>query len=285
MQSTCSSIYESIPERTIRLLTLHPRKENGPLKGAISNFHLPDDPQPGTLPFEALSYTWGEPTFPCNILCQLQKNQNPVRVNITQNLSDALLELCYSDRDRVLWIDIICINQRDDLEKSTQIPLMSTIFRCAKHVLIWLGLHDQSTERALAIVDVAAKHSDPSNSVFQDGRKMCTDEQLLAWGFPSREAVDWIDLTNLLNRPWFSRVWTRQEAILAFDATGFIGHRSFSWQKLDDAVCFLCFWSLIPEITPVFTLCTSRSNFQDSEDPSGHCQVWIITLPGFPERI
>jgi len=42
-------------------------------------------------------------------------------MNITANLDAALGALWYSDRQRVLWIDAVCINQ-DDLQEQKEPP-------------------------------------------------------------------------------------------------------------------------------------------------------------------
>ena len=38
-----------------------------------------------------------------------------------------------------VWIDAICINQSDQVEKSTQVAIMSDIYRAASSVVAWLG--------------------------------------------------------------------------------------------------------------------------------------------------
>jgi hypothetical protein len=197
------SIYESIPENSIRLLILRPGKLSDPLQAEIETHHLPDKTNPGSLPFEALSYTWGEPIFPRSILCRLRTNRYPrrfrnadssalrirpnlnqksvlrrhatllerssqdssalqtslpvyIRVPITQNLFNALLEIRHLTETRTLWIDAICIDQKDEKEKSSQISLMRTIYRVARRVTVWLGPEDETTEKALQMLYTVA---------------------------------------------------------------------------------------------------------------------------------
>ena len=38
-----------------------------------------------------------------------------------------------------IWIDAICIDQKNPLEKTTQIPLMGEVYNNAELVLAWLG--------------------------------------------------------------------------------------------------------------------------------------------------
>lgn len=43
------------------------------------------------------------------------------------------------------WIDAICINQKDKMEKSKQVRLMESIYRSANRVIVWLGESDDLT--------------------------------------------------------------------------------------------------------------------------------------------
>jgi hypothetical protein len=59
---------------------------------------------------------------------------------VTGNLIEALSRLRHAFKDRVLWIDALCINQDGEgAEKPCQVLLMSEIYSCASQVLIWLG--------------------------------------------------------------------------------------------------------------------------------------------------
>ncbi len=58
---------------------------------------------------------------------------------ITTNLYAALSRLRCTETVRTLWIDAICINQKDIAEKSFQIELMRDIYSSAEEVSMWLG--------------------------------------------------------------------------------------------------------------------------------------------------
>lgn len=72
--------------------------------------------------YEALSYVWGECLYYGWI--SLDGSFFPV----TENLWEALNGLRYADRERVLWIDAICIEQANVRERSEQISRMHSIF-------------------------------------------------------------------------------------------------------------------------------------------------------------
>ena len=41
--------------------------------------------------------------------------------------------------ERVIWIDQLCINQADIVEKSSQVAMMPRIYKSCKEVILWLG--------------------------------------------------------------------------------------------------------------------------------------------------
>ena len=105
------------------------------------------------LGYYALSYVWGQPDTAEFIIV------NGKEFGIHQNLRDALQELRWqhrigkdSSRPFLLWVDAICINQSDDLENSSQIPRMGTIFEQAAEVVIWLGKKTAFSKPAFRIM-------------------------------------------------------------------------------------------------------------------------------------
>jgi len=87
-------------------------------------------------PYEALSYVWGPFNSPDDPdLIQL----NDCGFEVTTNLWRALYALRHETKDRVLWIDAICINQGDLEERSSQVQLMRDVYRKARSVVVWLG--------------------------------------------------------------------------------------------------------------------------------------------------
>ncbi|KAL7813526.1 heterokaryon incompatibility protein domain-containing protein [Trichoderma aethiopicum] len=97
------------------------------------------------LPYDAISYTWSG-----------QVLDRPVYANgheyrVTKNAEDVMRRLRPSrpDQSRNLWIDAICINQKDDAEKSVQVQLMFEVYANAERVNIWLGQGTDATALAL----------------------------------------------------------------------------------------------------------------------------------------
>lgn len=90
--------------------------------------------------YEALSYVWRQEPLdpnkaerpPDHILLCLDGQTKLVKFPVTWNLAMALRYLRESDDDRTLWIDAICVNQEDDIEKGQQVPQMRAIYGQAK---------------------------------------------------------------------------------------------------------------------------------------------------------
>jgi len=59
--------------------------------------------------------------------------------SVRQNPWAALKSLRGRHGPRTLWIDALCINQDDVLERNAQVAIMGRIYREAKKVLVWLG--------------------------------------------------------------------------------------------------------------------------------------------------
>lgn len=106
-------------------LLLGTEAEAKPTQDALETVSLNINPK-----FKALSYTWGVPNLTKEI------TMGGVTVPITENLFTALQRLRCED---VLWIDAICINQFDGVEKSVQVQKMRRIYEAAESVVISLG--------------------------------------------------------------------------------------------------------------------------------------------------
>ncbi|KAH7135000.1 heterokaryon incompatibility protein-domain-containing protein [Dendryphion nanum] len=221
----------SVADREIRLLRL-PTKDPDipPEKSNFTIFHASLD---SSVAYRALSYSWGSPTPP-----------KEVRVNdhlfmVTANLFDALIGLQREDEERVIWIDAICINQTDSIEKSTQVALMRHIYKRANEVLIWLGPSTPQTDctmqeiRKLGGALLQAGLWEISSSDLAnwdrtdevDSKVARIKEEVTAIAKPMISQIRdggypfWWIMSDLGKRIWFRRVWCIQECSNARVAT------------------------------------------------------------------
>lgn len=122
--------------------------------------------------------------------------------------------------ERVVWADAVCIDQNNIQEKASQIPLMGSIYRNAAEVLVWLGPQsDHAMDMIENIGGRAITAVDPPGLMAFYGQP------------PLRmySAQDWSAVDDLLQRPWWFRVWTHQEIVLARKATMLCGNRRLDW--------------------------------------------------------
>ncbi|KAF2107951.1 heterokaryon incompatibility protein-domain-containing protein, partial [Lophiotrema nucula] len=188
--------------------------------------------------YEALSYCWGdeEPTEIIKIYKLVWKEADQqysqARVEdflVRPNLLKALRHLRRESASVVIWIDAICINQRETPEareeKNRQLSMMTEIYNTAKNVCIWLGDSGDTFGAALDLIN------DMTN--FQ------TFDQVLINSDKSTQER-WCNLVQILKEtPWFSRRWIIQEIASARHASVHCGDDVIHWDDLADAVSLL----------------------------------------------
>lgn len=210
-----ASKYEHTPldntKRQIRLLHLHPPlchvsegecgNENGDATNAIhctfSLASLDDNPS-----YEALSYVWGDPGTNASIT--VHGHHFPV----TSNLVSILKLLRYEDRKRVLWIDALCINQDNVNERSHQVAEMHRIYSQAWKVVAFLGQAWDQCDTAINLLKFVGNNPDLHwNSSVERSVYSC------GFDIQSQSLLD--SIIRFFSCPWWTRVWTVQEYILA----------------------------------------------------------------------
>ncbi|KAF4632405.1 hypothetical protein G7Y89_g5726 [Cudoniella acicularis] len=119
--------YMALKEGNIRLVLLHRRHPSALVKCTLLETPFKKAPR-----FEAMSYTWGNPEIKNTIFV------NGGTLRVTANAYDLLQGRSSFWLPRILWIDSICINQKNNPEKGRQVSLMGDIYRKAYVVTVWL---------------------------------------------------------------------------------------------------------------------------------------------------
>ncbi|RBR26180.1 uncharacterized protein FIESC28_00963 [Fusarium coffeatum] len=204
--------YQPLKSDAIRLLHVHPGTSN-----SISvDIHTVETSANQT--FWALSYVWGARENPAVILL----NGQPF--SITRNLYNALIEYRRhtfengTEEKALIWVDAICINQNDNVEKSVQVPRMSDIYGKCQHVLAWLGPVENKDEDTISKLSEKLKDFKSPG-----GEDLEEDERIKAFmklGKADQETAAEVELVrkalkSIGHRPWFRRIWILQEAVLA----------------------------------------------------------------------
>lgn len=70
---------------------------------------------------------WGDPATTKDVLMQ------NCMMSITKNLWESLSEMMRQKEERYFWIDTLCINQADMVEKSSQVQMMGEIYKAVRH--------------------------------------------------------------------------------------------------------------------------------------------------------
>jgi hypothetical protein len=124
-----------------RLLILEPGNFTDPIRCRLEHHRLGDKPQ-----YAAVSYTWGE-ELPTHQICI-----DGFLMEVRDNLRQALLHFCNKEVPRTLWIDAVCLNQRDIPERNQQVRIMRRIYDNSKLTLVWLGDYSEADEIALQML-------------------------------------------------------------------------------------------------------------------------------------
>ncbi|KAI1840931.1 hypothetical protein JX266_012867 [Neoarthrinium moseri] len=182
-------------------------------------FALPVNNLTAPMQYTALSYSWGPPVFEGKISCDGHEKA------ITRSLETALRHFRKEDCSVVFWIDQICINQDDNGEKESQIPLMSSIYRHSLNTVIWLGEASPGSDLAIRLLE-------DINVLLQFNDSSISPEDFERLGLPQADSESWKALWSLLGRSWFSRLWIIQEVILSTSPWAMCGYDCISWSKL-----------------------------------------------------
>jgi hypothetical protein len=198
-------IYQPLELGYIRVLHLAPGAASDNIVCSVSMVSLHDLPN-----YHALSYCWGERNGPRHLI-----NLQGQPFQILQNLFSALQQLRYPDRERVLWIDALCINQEDRDERSQQVSLMQHIYEFASEVVIWLGIADCDSDLAMDTLGQISVElqSTSSQPPLEELTLLSTSCALTAPNSVARPEVS-AAVNRFFKRPYFSRVWIVQEVMV-----------------------------------------------------------------------
>lgn len=193
-------------------------------------------------PFVALSYMWGLPSPQHSIwledteiwirenlwsaldtikkrLRERMSYSHPQLGNLTSiglwsNLvPDLGCPKCY----RFFWIDALCINQDNVLERNHQVGMMKNIYTTANRVIIWLGLGDKSSYEACLACSGAFS--------------MWAPDVQSHTAYPRYQALVKRTIPLFSNRYW-TRAWIVQEIMVARELLIWYGDDSLTWDEI-----------------------------------------------------
>jgi hypothetical protein len=285
LRSVRHTVYEPLGSDAIRLLFVKPGFKDEPIECAlITVANLAESP-----PYHALSYVWGESEDAASIIC------NGAEMAITKRLADTLIHLRRTpgwrsvvpwskdhplhssknawkgfarsrheqyqesewEKESLLWIDALCIDQTNHEERASQVKMMGKIYSCAAAVTIWLGAEDKQLPDSISKFDAGSgvhistygripvllsfiaqalrNVKRPQNRLASITPAENSLQRNGAYGFPKPNAPDWKIVRDFFTNPWFERVWVVQEAVLASRAMVLIGDWEVDWAAIGDA--------------------------------------------------
>ncbi|KAJ4303168.1 hypothetical protein N0V90_002061 [Kalmusia sp. IMI 367209] len=173
--------------------------------------------------YEALSYVWGSETASTPIIV----TGHPIVVS--QSLHSALCRLRLPDHERLVWVDQLCIDQRNIQEKTRQVQLMSGIY--TKRCIIWMG----EIKDGVPLADAYAAVQILQYMAARRGAKDPNSVPIPA-AFPSRFEAAINALRGISNfDQWWNRIWTVQEAVLPKDTILQWGPFDIRWSIVQQA--------------------------------------------------
>ncbi|KAH7310530.1 heterokaryon incompatibility protein-domain-containing protein [Stachybotrys elegans] len=219
--------------------------------------------------YEALSYIWGVENDPLEVLIDLSSNDSKDNVaeiqvevstaplqyaslSVRQNLEGSLRHLRSMDSERVVWIDAICINQADVVERNAQVSRIGDIFKKAERVIVWVGPSTDDSQVAIQTLDYIGKQvvstTDRRLAPAPDASEKTWYESSVQLPFDDKT---WAAINSLLRRPWFERLWVVQEAHLARRGLFLCGEDELDWMTFRYAILALWYnkaasWTLPP---------------------------------------
>ncbi|KAI9773498.1 MAG: hypothetical protein M1839_002080 [Geoglossum umbratile] len=238
--------YSSLPSDTsIRLLQVLSGPEE-PIRCSLEVVDLSEGPL-----YDCLSYTWGDPLYhelsgPDSKRTTGERNI-PITCGglvlcVTDNLREALLQLSRNassstsghdpyQRQRLIWIDAVCIDQGNIPERNSQVAMMNRIYKAAQTVVVWLGIDDEHTKLAIDVMNRLTSVP-PEKLKVEIPPNLDDPEVYRVLGIPYVEPQQWLDYAAFLHRSWFSRVWVIQETFVARNIVVFCGTNVLLWSDI-----------------------------------------------------
>jgi hypothetical protein len=207
------------------LLRILPALDTEVLSVDLFDASLDDQPS-----FEALSYSWNLDSDR-STLDDGKRAERPILCNgkilhITMNLYNAFIQFREMKTDLPpIWADQICINQEDGQEKVAQLAIMTQIYSTASTVVVWLGKLSPTKNWALDFMESlpndatslvkAPTNPPPSPPPSKPNRTNSSYQAIAQISSSILQDARWSATLTILQRQWFTRIWTLQEFLLA----------------------------------------------------------------------
>ncbi|WAO86145.1 HET domain-containing protein [Fusarium falciforme] len=138
-------------------------------------------------------------------------------------------------RQMFLWADALCIDQDDVEEKSSQVPLMRTIFSRAELVMSWLGPESDSLHCAMDTIEMLYSEWSEKDDI-SDLRWILRHPSLCdAWTDERDDSwinTRWEAMYEFNRLSYWHCTWVFQEIVLAKRVRAICGRKALEWHKI-----------------------------------------------------
>jgi hypothetical protein len=193
--------YHRLAKGEMRLFMLFPGQEGDPIRGIIFTVSSIDNAGP----YRTLSYEWGKKHEEMKIYTDSGV------LTVWKALHDTLVHL-REKSPYVLWIDAICINQKDNAENTDQIRLLPKIFQYARRTPAFLASDDDSHDVIRTLLQISYKRD---TSRLWPGNLGDVPKHWRNLSKPAMNDPVWQDVKFFFDRTWFRRAWIVQKAVAA----------------------------------------------------------------------
>lgn len=229
-------------------------------------------------PYVALSYVWGDAEQPFSMEVVGDNNEGVAGlIPLTTSLRNALQNLgdCEHFRQsRTFWIDQICIDQGNDVEKNHQVTMMMQIYEKASEVVTYLGPEEPGDEEAIRLLDriyqfyddkMRAQTDDPRlREIYSRLNELYTDPIVHLLVYKTYEDIppelrfdvstsdaDQAAYSHLgeaiISTRWIERIWLVQENVVNKHAGFLRGTRYVAWDQVG-LLCSLSWVGILPDV-------------------------------------
>lgn len=206
--------------------------------------------------FAALSYVCGDQTPVEHISCESEV------VGISHNVYQALSALRFGDRPRLIWVDCLCIDQNNEIERNRQVGLLHKIYAQA-HVVSWLGNGNNADIQSLSFyLHLVARlwtrmvrkpeHKDKCRyEILASAAVVELKSYIHNHGHESFQTFTRDMHSQVFEAEYFSRLWTIQEIILAKTNTCQLGTAIIPLAVVNAATQVIQYWrDILPSLNP-----------------------------------
>lgn len=209
--------YRQLQGSDIRYVTLKPFDKNSGLVECTIWQKPLEEAQ-----YTALSYAWGDPCVTAPIIVAGQ------HFEVTTNLAACLKHLAVrqtakdpaeDDSGLNIWVDAICINQHDVVERNAQVLRMKDIFPLAERLVVWLGEEGPHTGLAVERINEVARllegimKNEDGNGLHDAWKKL--PKHIYSRTIDKHEMMVRSGIMDIYQREWWERIWILQEVGLS----------------------------------------------------------------------